>query len=48
MLHYPTAMYFFVNRPRPELAAEIRRGLKISLKDGLFDTPCSCGSSARH
>ena len=36
-LHYPTAMYFFVNRQRPELAAEIRKGLEIALKDGSFE-----------
>ena len=36
-LHYPTAMYFFVNRQRPELAAEIRKGLDIALRDGSFE-----------
>ena len=36
-LHYPTAMYFFVSRQRPELAAEIRRGLDIALRDGSFE-----------
>ena len=35
-LHYPAAMYFFVNRQRPELAADIRRGLEIALRDGSF------------
>ena len=30
-------MYFFVNRQRPELAAEIRKGLEIALKDGSFE-----------
>ena len=35
-LHYPTAMYFFVNKQRPELAADIRRGLDIALRDGSF------------
>ena len=35
-LHYPTAMYFFVNKQRPELAADIRRGLEIALRDGSF------------
>ncbi len=36
-LHYPTAMYFFVNRKHAELAADIRRGLEIALKDGSFE-----------
>ena len=36
-LHYPTAMYFFVSRQRPELAAEIRKGLEIALRDGSFE-----------
>ena len=36
-LHYPAAMYFFVNRQRPGLAAEIRRGLEIALLDGSFE-----------
>jgi hypothetical protein len=35
-LHYPTAMYFFVSKRRPELAADIRKGLEIALKDGSF------------
>jgi hypothetical protein len=35
-LHYPTAMYFFVNKQRTELAADIRRGLDIALRDGSF------------
>ena len=36
-LHYPAAMYFFVNKQRPELAAEIRKGLEIALGDGSFE-----------
>jgi hypothetical protein len=36
-LHYPTAMYFFVSKQRPELAAEIRKGLDIALRDGSFE-----------
>ncbi len=36
-LHYPTAMYFFVNRRRPELAEEIRQGLELALADGSFE-----------
>ena len=35
-LHYPTAMYFFVNKQRTELAADIRKGLDIALRDGSF------------
>ncbi len=34
--HYPTAMYFFVSKRRPELAQDIRRGLEIALRDGSF------------
>jgi len=37
VLHYPAAMYFFVNRNRPELAAAIERGLNAALRDGSFD-----------
>ena len=36
-LHYPTAMYFFVNRSRPALAADIRQGLEGALADGSFE-----------
>jgi hypothetical protein len=36
-LHYPTAMYFFVSKQRPELASEIRKGLEIALRDGSFE-----------
>jgi ABC-type amino acid transport substrate-binding protein len=35
-LHYPTAMHFFVNKQRTDLAADIRKGLEIALKDGSF------------
>ena len=35
-LHYPTAMYFFVNKQRTELAADIRKGLDKALRDGSF------------
>ena len=35
-LHYPTAMYFFVNKQRTELAADIRKGLEAALRDGSF------------
>jgi hypothetical protein len=36
-LHYPTAMYFFVSKARPDLAEEIQRGLNIALADGSFE-----------
>jgi len=36
-LHYPAAMYFFVNKQRTELAADIRKGLEIALRDGSFE-----------
>lgn len=35
-LHYPTAMYFFVNRQQAALAADIRLGLERALADGSF------------
>ena len=35
-LHYPAAMYFFVSRQRGDLAADIRKGLDLALKDGSF------------
>ena len=35
-LHYPTAMYFFVNKQRTDLAADIRKGLEAALRDGSF------------
>jgi hypothetical protein len=35
-LHYPTAMYFFVNKQRTDLAADLRRGLEVALRDGSF------------
>ena len=36
-LHYPTAMYFFVNKRDTALAADITRGLERALRDGSFD-----------
>lgn len=36
-LHYPAAMYFFVNKRDTRLAAEIRKGLDIALRDGSFE-----------
>lgn len=36
MLHYPTALYFFVNKKNTELAADIERGLLAAIDDGSF------------
>ena len=36
-LHYPTAMYFFVNKDESSLAEDIERGLRKALQDGSFD-----------
>jgi hypothetical protein len=36
-LHYPTAMYFFVSKREPALAADITHGLEKALRDGSFD-----------
>ena len=36
-LHYPTAMYFFVNKRDTALAADLARGLEKALHDGSFD-----------
>lgn len=36
-LHYPAAMYFFVNRKNVELAETIRRGLEAAIADGSFE-----------
>jgi len=36
-LHYPAAMYFFVNKRDLQLAADIRKGLDIALRDGSFE-----------
>lgn len=37
VVRYPTADYFFVNRSKPALAEEIRRGLEAALADGSFE-----------
>jgi hypothetical protein len=37
VLHYPTAMYFFVSLHKPELAAKLEQGLRKALKNGRFD-----------
>lgn len=36
LLHYPTAFYFFISRNRPDLAADIERGLEAMIADGSF------------
>ncbi|WP_374562317.1 hypothetical protein [Ideonella sp.] len=36
-LHYPAAMYFFVNRQNTALAADIQLGLERALADGSFE-----------
>lgn len=36
LIHYPSAVYFFVDPQQPELAASIERGLQLALKDGSF------------
>lgn len=36
MIRYPAAFYFFVSKNRPELAADINKGLEASLADGSF------------
>lgn len=35
-LHYPTALYFFVNKKNTELAADIEKGLRSAIEDGSF------------
>jgi hypothetical protein len=36
MLFYPLPVYYFVNKDRPELAAQIEKGLILALEDGSF------------
>lgn len=36
LLHYPSAFYFFTSRQRPDLAADIERGLEAMIADGSF------------
>lgn len=36
VLHYPTALYFFVNKKNTELAADIEKGLRKAIEDGSF------------
>lgn len=37
VIHYPTAMYYFVNRSNPTMARLIETGLRRALEDGSFD-----------
>ena len=37
VLHYPTALYFFVAPRRPELARDLRIGLEKAVADGSFE-----------
>jgi len=37
LLHYPTAVYFFVAKERKRLAIRIKLGLKKAINDGSFD-----------
>lgn len=37
LLHYPSPMYFFVNKKETALANRIERGLRIAMQDGSFD-----------
>jgi hypothetical protein len=36
LLHYPTALYFFVNKHNTELAADLEKGLRTAIDDGSF------------
>ncbi|MFY0639569.1 MAG: ABC transporter substrate-binding protein [Bermanella sp.] len=36
MLFYPLPVYFFVSKQRPELAKDIRNGLKVAINDGSY------------
>lgn len=36
LIHYPSAVYFFVDPRQPELAASIEQGLQLALADGSF------------
>jgi len=37
VLHYPTALYFFVAPTQKQLAEDIRRGLELSIANGSFE-----------
>ncbi len=36
MLFYPYPVYYFVTKNKPELAIDIKKGLKIALDDGSY------------
>lgn len=36
LIHYPTAMYFFVSPQQPQLAHALEKGLRMALRDGRF------------
>lgn len=37
LIRYPTALYFFVSKQRPDLAQTLQKGMEIALADGSFD-----------
>lgn len=37
LLHYPAALYLYVNPWRPRLAEELRRGMELLVRDGSFE-----------
>lgn len=37
VLHYPTALYFFTSKARPDLTAALERGLERAIADGSFE-----------
>lgn len=37
LIRYPTALYFFVSKQRPDLAQTLQKGLEAALADGSFD-----------
>ncbi|WP_229218305.1 substrate-binding periplasmic protein [Rugamonas apoptosis] len=37
VIHYPTALYYFVNRNNTQLADAIKRGLEAAIADGSFE-----------
>jgi len=37
LIHYPTAIYFFVHKDNVNLALDIEKGLEIAIADGSFD-----------
>jgi ABC-type amino acid transport substrate-binding protein len=37
VMHYPTALYYFVNRNNTQLANAVKRGLEAAIADGAFE-----------